>query len=215
MKSNTQIAPGHVPVSLTIFLLLVFLLASMSEMMAQRRVQNYAHTTEKNSVLKINAVNMLWNEYTVGLEARSGRKLSVYANGGWIDKNKSDVGVQGLTFDGGVRLYHNLPKRLRKGKSDGRLGNFEGNYLTAQVRYNRLRELGPDGEGIGALNQEVTKFALHYGIQRTWNWLYMNFEFGPSWGSSDFSGDLNNNHVQRYYLKPNNFDAKFTMGFMF
>lgn len=178
---------------------------------AQNRNRKMPTPTGPSVMLKLNATQAISGIYSGGLELREGKRTSFFVDAGWIHKNNKNIATEGFGVEGGMRLYTNLNKRIRKGKAQGKFANFSGNYFSFQGRYGELRDLGSESTGF---DYAYKKVAIHYGMQRAWNHLFFNFEFGPSFGNSDFD-HASNGHFERYYLNNFNIDTKVTLGFAF
>lgn len=206
MKKNHSLSPFKYAAILALCSLFM-----SNAAMAQNRNRSVPALDGPAFMIKLNATDAISGLYTGGLELRAGKRASLFAEGGWIQKNNDNIATEGYGVEGGLRLYTNLNKRLRKGKADGKFAHFSGNYFSLQGRYGQLRDLGSENAGF---DYEFKKFAVHYGIQRVWNHVFLNIEAGPSFGGSDFD-QASGGHFDRYYLKDFNFDGKITLGLAF
>ena len=152
---------------------------------------------------------MFSGEYGFGLEHKLSKRGSIYGDVSWLNKDESQVSGKGIGTKAGLRYYFNLKRNYKKGKSTRKLKAFSGHYLSMEGRYGRL---APHAESSTSdLTHEYGKFALHYGMQRTWKNFFLNAEVGPSWGNSDFA-DINS---KGYYTDGANIDARLSLGLAF
>jgi hypothetical protein len=206
MKKHLSISPFRYA---AILALCSFFLSNA--VMAQNRNRSVPALDGPAVMIKLNATDAISGLYTGGLELRTGKRASFFADGGWIQKNNENIATEGYGVEGGMRIYTNLNKRIRKGKASGKFAHFSGNYFSLQGRYGQLRDWGSESAGF---DYEFKKVAVHYGMQRAWKHIFLNVEAGPSFGGSDFD-QASGGHFERYYLNDFNFDAKVTLGLAF
>lgn len=199
---------GTILVYIGTILVVMMFMSTVASAQHSKHVSSF-HGPTKTTMLKMNVSNAFRGEYTLGLEQKIGLKSSYYVNGGWLHKSQSDMNAAGLGITGGLRYYPKMRKRLRKGKNKSQFAAFSGNYWSVEGRYGLMRSLNnPESS---AFDKTYSKLAVHYGIQRAWKHVFINAEFGPSWGNSDFTTNSN----RGYFHDGLNIDGKITVGLAF
>lgn len=183
-----------------LFILAIFLLGLHAS--AQRVSHN-------PSIWKLNITPMFSGEYGLGLEHKLTKRTSIYGEISYLNKDQSEISGTGFGTKAGLRYFFDIKRSYKHGTHKSKMKAFSGHYLSIEGRRGGLT---PHAEFSTTDDiMSYSKVAVHYGMQRTWKHFFLNAEFGPSWGSSDFA-DIND---RGYYTDGYNIDGRITLGLAF